>query len=96
MTACRTHPYWPISSVVDVDGKNLHVRVKCVFVEKDSTSGGMGDTEMVREALVMKVFNCLLQCIDVPLACDVLFNGHWLPSSESRIPAQNVNTNLLK
>ena len=48
-----------MSSVVDV-------RVKSVFVEKDNTSGEMGKREMVREALVMKVFACSLQYDDVP------------------------------
>ena len=58
---------------------NLDVRVKSVFVEQDNTTGEMGYVEMVREALVMKVFDCFLQRNDVPFACKVLFNRSWLP-----------------
>ena len=50
---------------MDVDGINLDVRVKSVFVVQDSTTSEMGNIEMVREALVMKVFDCFLQRNDV-------------------------------
>ena len=70
-----------VAHFVDVDGINLDVRVKSVFVEQDSTTGEMGNIEMVREALVMKVFDCFLQRNDAPFACKVLFNRPWLPMS---------------
>ena len=49
----------PISITVDVDGINLDVRVKSV--EQDSTSSKVGNIEMVREALVLKVLSRFLQ-----------------------------------
>ena len=48
-----------ISITVDVDEINLDVRVKSV--EQDSTSSKVGNIVMVREALVLKVLNRLLQ-----------------------------------
>ena len=68
-----------VAHSVDVDGINLDVRVKSVFVEQDSTTGEMGNIKMVREALVMKVFDCFLQRNDAPFACKVLSNRTWLP-----------------
>ena len=49
----------PISITVDVARINLDVRVKSV--EQDSTSSKRGNIDMVREALVLKVHNRLLQ-----------------------------------
>ena len=49
----------PISITVDVDGINHDVRVKSA--EQDSTSSKMGNIDMVREALVLKVHIRLLQ-----------------------------------
>ena len=62
----------PVSGVVDVDGINPDVRV-------DSNSSEVSNVEMVREALVMKEFDCFLQCDDVPFTCDVLLNCPSFP-----------------
>ena len=72
MTACRIRPDCPSRlapvhfQCEEVDGIKLDVRKISVFVEKDSTCVGMDGGEVVREALVMKVFDCFLQCDDVP------------------------------
>ena len=58
----------PISIVVEVDALDSGVRLKCVFVQEDSTTSIMGNVEVIREALVLEVPNhvaispqCVLQ-----------------------------------
>ena len=77
-----------------MDGINLDVRVKSV--EQDSTSRKVGNIEMVRDALVLKVLNRLQWRNNVSFACNVFFNDPFSASSRSRIPAQDAYTRLLK
>ena len=59
MAACRSHPDCPsFTTCCCVDGIYLDVRVKSV--EQESTSSKVGNFEIVREALVLKVLNRLL------------------------------------
>ena len=50
----------PISGVVDVDGVELGVRVKSVFVRENGATGEVGNEEVVQEALMWKVLRPLL------------------------------------
>ena len=80
----------PISIVVEVDALDSGVRLKCVFVQEDSTTSIMGNVEVIREALVLEVPN------HVPFPRNVFFNGTFCASSRPRIPAQDVEACLLE
>ena len=49
------HDMLPISGVVNVDGVELDVRVKSVFVRENGATGEVGNEEVIQEALVWKV-----------------------------------------
>ena len=65
----------PWSGVVNVDGVNPDVRVENVFVQEDGAAGGVGNVDMVHEALVLEILDRCLQCNNVPFTYDVLLNG---------------------
>ena len=69
----------PISSVVEVNGVDLDVRLTSVLVEQDSTTSEMGNVKVIREALVLEVFDRLLQSNDVPFLSDVFLDGTFFP-----------------
>ena len=86
----------PVSVVVKVNGLHGDVRVKGVFVEQECTTSIVSDTEMICEALVLKVLSRFLKSNHVPFARNVFFDGTFSASSRSRIPAQHVEACLLK
>ena len=58
-----------------VDRVDLHIRVESVLVEQNRARSEVGDDETVREALVLKVLNGLLESIDVPFPSNVVLDG---------------------
>ena len=75
----------PVSVVVEVNGLDSDVRVIGVFVKQDSTTSIMGDVEVIREALVLKILNRFLKSNQVPFrpqCSSMAFSA----SSRSRIP----------
>ena len=56
----------------------------------------VGDVEMVREGIVLKVLDCLLYHDNVPFPCDVFLDCSWRSLSRSGIPAQNADPRLLQ
>ena len=65
----------PVSVVVEVNGLDSDVRVKGVFVKQDSTTSMMGNVEVIREALALKILNRFLNSNHVPFRRNVFFNG---------------------
>ena len=56
----------------------------------------MSNVEVIREALVLKIFNRFLKSNDVPVQRTVFFDGSFSASSKSRVPAQDAGACLLK
>ena len=86
----------PISSVVEVSGLDLDVRVKGVLVEQGHTASVVGNVKVIREALVLEVLVRLMERNHVPFPRNVFFNGTVSGSSRSRIPAHEDEACLLK
>ena len=57
----------PVSVVLNLNGLHGDVRVKGVLVEHNSTTSIMGNVEVIREALVLKILNLQwhLLCLEV-------------------------------
>ena len=60
--------------------------MKGVLVEQNRTPSKVSHLETIRQVLVSKVFNCLLQGDDVPRLRNVPFDGFFFPASESWVP----------
>ena len=72
--------------VVDAIGIDTWIGVKGVLVKQNGAPSEVGDVEMVRNALVVLVFDRCLLRNHVSFPCNMLFNGSWRSSSRSLVP----------
>ena len=68
-----------------VDGLDIDVGVEGVLVEENCTTCVMGHVEAIREKLVVNVVGRLLQGNDMPLPCNLFFEGIFFSPSGSRV-----------
>ena len=54
----------------------------------------MGHVEAIREKLVVNILGRLLQGNDMPLSCNLLFEGIFFPPTGSRIPVVDAESPL--
>ena len=66
-----------------VNGFDIDVGVKCVFVE-----------EAIREKPVVNILGPLLQGNDMPLSCNLLFEGIFFHPTGSRVRVVNAESAL--
>ena len=57
-----------------VNRLDFDIRVEGVFVEEHRASSVVGQLEPICQNIMVNLFNCFLQCDDVPLACDLFLN----------------------
>ena len=80
--------------IMKVDGLDINVGVKGVLVEENRTTCVMGHVEAIREKLVVNILGRLLQGNDMPLCCNVLFEGIFFLPAGSRVPAVDAESPL--
>ena len=68
-----------------VDGLDVDFGVEGVLVDENRASTEVGRVEPICQNIMVNTFNCSLQCDDVPLACDLLFENIFLSTSRSWI-----------
>ena len=65
----------------------IHIREEGILVEECSASPAVSHVEPVREKLVVRILNRLLQGDHVPLSCNLIFDSALLFStSRSWVP----------
>ena len=79
---------------MEVNRLDFNIRVEGVFVEEHRASSVVGHVEPVREKLVVNIVNRLLQCDDVPLACELLLKSTFFSTSRSWIPVADAESFL--
>ena len=72
-----------------INRSNIDVLVRGVLVEQNRTTSKMCHIEPIRQVLVVKIFNCSLQGDDMPLPCNVFFDGSSC-ASRSLVPVVNA------
>ena len=73
-------------TVMKVHGSDLDVWEECIFVEQDGTISIVCHMEAIRQELGVQVSNCFLQGDDVPLPCNLFFDGPLFSSPKSWVP----------
>ena len=71
------------------DGFGLDVGKESVLIEQHRTPSIVSHVEPIREELVINVFDRFLQGGDVPLHCNLLFDGPFF--SSPRVPGSRLS-----
>ena len=101
-TPCRTHPGVSFHHLIRqiapgimiVNRLDFNIWVEGVFVEEHRASSVVGHVEPICQNIMVNIFNCFLQCDDVPLACDLFLNSTFFSTSRSWIPVVDAESLL--
>ena len=63
-------------------------------MEENRATCVMDHVEAIREKLVINIFGRLLRSSDMPLSCNLLFEGIFFPPTVSRIPVVDAESPL--
>ena len=77
-----------------VYGFDVDIGVEGVLVEENRATCVMGHVEAIREKLVVNILGRLLQGNDMPLSCNLLFEGILFHPTGSRIPVVDAESPL--
>ena len=68
---------------------------KSIIVEQDRTTSIVCHMEAIRQEPVVEVFNCLLQCDNVPFPRNMFFDSSFFSTPRSWVSIINAESSLL-
>ena len=79
---------------MEVDGLDIDVGVEGVLVEKNRASSVKGHVEPICKEAMIDIINRFLHGKDMPLACNLFFDGIFFSASEPRVPVVDAESLL--